>query len=382
MEKLVTIHYNEIALKGNNRSEFENRLVQNIYRTIDGEKYQKIEKRESRVLILLDEKSDDSSILEKLKHVFGIEWFALAITCKPEMEEIKKIVHEECEKQAKGKTVKVDAKRSDKSFPLTSMEINKEVGAVLHNSGFKIDVNDPQVMIRIEMMKRQTNIIMNKIKGLGGLPVGSAGKVLCLLSGGIDSPVAAWLMAKRGCIVDFLHVHPFANNDKVKESKIPKIVEIIELYTQRKSKLFILSHDAFYKKTFSLNTRSELVLFRRFILMVANGLAKKHGYLGIVTGDNLAQVASQTLENLAATNEASEVPVYRPLLTYDKGEIIELARKIGTYELSIQEYKDCCSLVSGKNPATKARLDEVKRIEEEIDIKKVVEEAMSEVQET
>lgn len=380
-EKLITIHYNEIALKGNNRNEFIAQLVRNIKTALKNEKYKSIEKKESRVLILLDEESDETHILEKLKTVFGIDWFALAITCNADMEQIKEIVSKGAEKYA-GKTVKVDAKRSDKSFTLKSMEINKEVGAVLHHSGFRIDVNNPQVMVRIEIMKEQANIIFERIEGLGGLPVGSAGKVLCLLSGGIDSPVAAWLMAKRGCTVDFLHVHPFSNNEQVKESKIPKIVHRLEGYFQNKSKLFILSHDAFYKKTFGINTRSELVLFRRFILKVANTLAKKHGYLGVVTGDNLAQVASQTLENMLATNEASELPVYRPVLTYDKDEIINLARKIGSYELSIEEYKDCCSLVARKDPSTKTKIEEVKRLESEIDIEKVVGEAMNEVEES
>ncbi len=379
-EKLITIHYNEIALKGANRPEFEGHLVRNIKIALRSETYEKIGRKEARLLIVLNEKSDETSILGKLKHVFGIDWFALAITCKPDMNEIKEIVSKGSEKYI-GKTIKVDAKRSDKSFPLKSMEINKDVGAVLYNSGFKIDVNNPQVMIRIEIMKNQANIIFERIEGLGGLPVGSAGKVLCLLSGGIDSPVASWLMAKRGCIVDFIHVHPFPTNDQVKESKMPKLTRAIATYTQTEPKLFVLPHDSFYKKTFALNTRSELVLFRRFILKVANELAKKHGYLGIVTGDNLAQVASQTLENMLTTNEASELPVYRPVLTYDKDEIINLARKIGTFELSIQEYRDCCSLVAQKHPSTRTKLEEVKEIETKIEMNKIIEEAMTEVHE-
>lgn len=374
MEKMITVRYGEIAIKGRNRSQFENTLIQNIKNALHGENFSKIEKKEKRLLIFLKPDARIDVIAEKLKNVFGIEWFSIAFSTIRDLEEIKKLVLEQSIIY-KDRTIKVNAKRSDKTFPINSMEINKQVGEVLYNNGFKIDVKKPQLTINIEILRNRANIFFDKIPGLGGLPVGCSGKVLCLLSGGIDSPVASFLMMKRGCEVDFLHVHPLASNDEVKKSKIVKIVEKLRQYSQRRSKLFIVPYTEFYKKTFDISSRdarNELVLFRRFIIKLANKIAMQHGYLGVVTGDSIAQVASQTLENLMATNNISEIPLYRPLLTYDKKEIIEIAEKIGTYMISLEEYRDCCSLVANKHPATKAKLEDIERLEESIGIEEIV----------
>ncbi len=372
-ESLITVHYGELALKGSNRSEFENILISNIKKAISGEGYEKIEKKQLRVLIHLSERSEVENIIKKLKTVFGISWFSYALSCKPDLEEMKDLV---LKNTPKGRTVKVNTKRADKSFPLTSPEINNQIGQVLYNYGFKIDIKNPQTMIHIEILKDRANIFFDKIAGLGGLPVGSTGRVLCLLSGGIDSPVAAWLMLKRGCIVDYLHVHPFSSSEEVKSSKIIELIKKLNEFSQRNSKLFVLPYHELYKKTFEIGDRNELIVFRRFILSLANILAKEQGYLGIVTGDNLAQVASQTLHNLYTTNEASALPVYRPVLTYDKEEIINLAKKIATYELSLKPYRDCCSLVAAKHPATKVKLEDAKEIEEKIEINKIIEKTL------
>src|SRR3989338_1837866 len=374
MGELITVHYGELALKGTNRSEFENILINNIKKALSGESYEKIEKRQLRILIHLNTQSNVDIIIKKLKTIFGIKWFSYAISCKPDITEIKDTVLQHI--QNDGKTIKVQTNRADKSFPSTSMEINKRVGQVLYENKFKIDVKNPEVRISIEILKERANIFFDKIAGLGGLPVGSSGRVLCLLSGGIDSPVAAWLMMKRGCTVDYLHVHPFASSEEVKNSKISELIKKLNEFSQQSSKLFILPYHELYKKTFEIGNRNELVVFRRFVLSIANIIAKEHGYLGIVTGDNLAQVASQTLQNLSTTNEVSTLPVYRPVLTYDKEEIIDIAKKIETYEISIKSYRDCCSLVAAKHPATKVKLEDAKEIEEKIEINKIIEKTM------
>ena len=217
---------------------------------------------------------------------------------------------------------------------------------------------------------------LGKKKGLGGLPVGSSGKVLSMLSGGIDSPVASWLMMKRGCTVDFLHLHAFPTNEKAKKSKMMKLVKQLKKYSPVKMKIYLVPYGKFYEKSFHMSGRTELVVFRRFIFRIAGKIAEKEKHLGFVTGDSVGQVASQTLQNLNVVNKIAEYPVYRPVISYDKNEIVGIAEKIGTYEISIEKYKDCCSLVAEKHPATKAKMRFVEIEEEKIDIEKLVEETM------
>lgn len=385
---LFVIHFGEIALKGNNRPDFEARLVENIRKSLVGEDFEKIFRTESRIILYTNEKSNHARIAEKLQKIFGIEWFAEAYETEADIEKIKKNAWEL--RNNVRETVKVDANRSDKRFPMNSMEINKLVGEVFHESGkYKIDVKNPETVIGIEILNKTALIYFNKIRGVGGLPVGCTGKVVCLLSGGIDSPVAAWMMMKRGCIVEFVHAYAQANVDEVKNSKMANLIAVLKQYNcGSKMKLHAIPYSAFYGASFSMPHKKELVLFRRFLLKVANRIAKQSSAqkgageaLGIVTGDNLAQVASQTLENLHATDEASELPVYRPVIGFDKKEIIEMAKRIGTYDLSIQEYKDCCSLVAAKHPSTKMKLEDAKKIEKECGMEKIVEETMGKVEE-
>jgi thiamine biosynthesis protein ThiI len=373
--QIINVHYGEIALKGKNRGQFERTLINNIKKTLENEHYESLEKKATRIIIKLSNKSDLDSIIAKLKKVFGIKWFSVAFTVERDIELLKKSVLNIAEAY-RGKSIQIETKRADKSFPLTSIEVSKIVGAELKNAGFQITFDKPDATILIEILDDEILVSSEKLRGLGGLPVGTSGKVLSLLSGGIDSPVAAWLMMKRGCCVDFLHVHPYQYNEIVKKSKIVKLIEKLKEYAPIKMRLYIAPYAELYKKTFYIPSRNELVVFRRFLKMLAERIATEHGYLGIVTGDSLAQVASQTLDNLYVTSSMSTIPFYRPLIGYDKDEIIELAKKIGTYEISIEEYKDCCSLVATRHPATKTKLDEIKKIEEEIDIENIVENTM------
>jgi len=378
--KVININYSEIVIKGRNRSEFERKLIENIQTALKKESYEKISKKETRILIFLNEKSNIEKISEKLKKIFGIRWFSFAHIVEKDVDQIEKIVVEESLKRYKGKTIKLETKRADKSFPMTSMELSKKIGQEMEKKGLKVDLENPDIRLYIAILHKDALVSVKRIEGIGGLPVGTAGKVLCLFSGGIDSPVAAWLMMKRGCDIDFIHFHPFPSNEKVKDSKIVKLLKELQDYSPEKFKLFIVPHKQFFRKTPEILRKYELVVFRRFIIKVANEIAKKENYKALVTGDNLAQVASQTLENLSTTNEASEIPIFRPLLTYDKEEIIHLARKIGTYRTSLEEYKDCCSLVAVKSPATKSKLEKAKTIEEKIKIDEVVEKTLKEIE--
>jgi len=371
VERIFNIHFGEIALKGKNRRIFEQKLIDNIKSATGSKKIKSVHGR----LLLYPENKDSEGIAKALEKTFGIEWFSESFYTGNSLEELSDVIIKGC-KNLKESAIKLETKRSDKTYPLTSPEINQKVGLTLEKSGFKVDLKNPQKIIYIEILKDSAVISTDKKRGLGGLPVGSSGRVLSLLSGGIDSPVASWLMMKRGCTVDFLHLHAFPTNEKAMESKIIPLVKKLKEYHPPKIKLFLVPYGAFYEKSFEISPKNELVVFRRFILHIANRLAEKNGYLGFVTGDSIGQVASQTIENLYTTNEAADYPVYRPLIGYDKKEIIDLAERIGTYQISIEKYKDCCSLVAEKHPSTKVKLETARMIEKNIRIEEVVDKAI------
>ncbi|MEM4165845.1 MAG: tRNA uracil 4-sulfurtransferase ThiI [Candidatus Bilamarchaeaceae archaeon] len=372
---LVVVHYSEIALKGQNRVIFEKALLNNILKKINGIPYEKIEKKATRFFIRLKEKDNADLVCEKLIKVFGVKWFSPAISVEKEINKIENEVKKIAE-QYKNKKIKIETKRVDKKFPLTSLEISKRVAKTLEKNGFYTELKNPDVKIIIEILEDEAIIAYKKIEGEGGLPVGTTGKVLCLFSGGIDSPVAAWLMMRRGCHVDLLHIHTMPNDEKIKDSKINKIRNVLEEYSNEKILLYLAPYDEFYATSSVFPQKEEAVMFRRFIVMLANKIADREGYLGLVMGDNLAQVASQTLNNIAVVDEVSKIPIYRPLLTMSKEEIIKLAQKIGTYELSIEKYKDCCSLIAHKHPTTRANKKRIEKAEKKARMEVIVEKTL------
>lgn len=376
MKDIISIQYGEIALKGQNRREFVGALVKNIKRALNGVDFEKVSAANSRIVIQLNEKSDVKEITIRLRRVFGIEWFSIARECEKDMGTIRAEVLDYLSKNRVAGPIKVEARRSDKSFPLKSNEISREIGRAIDSNGYETDLENQKTTILISIGQKSAVITFGRISGFGGLPVGSAGKVICLLSGGIDSPVAAIQMMKRGCIIDILHFYQFPEHKQVMESKIAEIIGVLRTYGFN-GNIYLAPYSEFYKATFAdIPPRKELVVFRRFIIKLANRLAKESRAIGIATGDNLAQVASQTLENLYVTNEAAEMPVYRPLVCYNKMEIIKLAIEYGTYDTSIKEYKDCCSLVAARHPETKTKLEEIKELEKKVDIDGIVEKTM------
>ncbi len=374
VERVYNIHVGEIALKGKNRRFFENRLVENIRASTGCKNIKGMRGR----FVLHPGKTADEKIEAGLSKTFGIEWFSESLKTGNSTDEITEAIKKNAGGLA-GKRIKLDTKRAYKGYPLTSVEINRKVGMELEKSGFTVDLENPEEWIYVEILGDSALVSFGRTKGLGGLPVGSSGRVLSLLSGGIDSPVASWLMMKRGCSVDFLHLHAFPANEKAEKSKIVRIAEKLKEFSPPKIRLFLVPYGEFYEKSFEMKSKSELVVFRRFILRIANRIAEKEGHLGFVTGDSMGQVASQTLENLYVVSEASDYPVYRPLVGHDKQEIVDLSKRIGTYDVSIEEYRDCCSLVAERHPATKAKPDAVRKDEEKVNIEKIVDKTMDRI---
>ena len=373
---IALIHYGEIGLKGKNRKYFEDVLASNVRKALG--KNAKALVRQKR--IFAEGSFTRGEAAEQLGKVSGIEWFAVAEECTPTLEGIWGCLEKGLGK-VKGKKFAVRSKRSDKDFPMGSMELDAKLGEmVLGEIDAKVNLKNPEITIYVEIMREKALVFFEKVKGQGGLPVGVGGKVLCLMSGGIDSPLAAQMMMRRGCEVDYLHIHPFEKNEKVRGSKIEKLVRILDAFQQREGKLIVVPYAGFYARTGRVERKYELVLFRRYLYKLAERIALEKGYLGIVSGDSLGQVASQTIENIGAAQHGLEIPVFRPLVSMGKMDIVAAAEKIGTYVESIKEYQDCCSLVSVKSPVTKARKETVDKYYEEMGIGELLRESMGEME--
>ncbi|MEM2929276.1 MAG: tRNA uracil 4-sulfurtransferase ThiI [Thermoproteota archaeon] len=371
MKRVCVIHYSEIGLKGRNRPFFEKMLVENVKRLLKDVAEVKVKRIQGRLVLPLNG-ADLQRIEESLMKVFGISWFTFATVAEPSIDSIGRVVIEEASRAVKaGEPVKVEVKRADKKFPATSLELSRTLGRMLiEKLGVSISLKNPSKKIHVEVLSREAYVFTEKIRGPGGLPVGSSGRVLSLLSGGIDSPIASYLMMKRGCEVSYLHFHPFHDNAEAENSKIMEIVRRLLPYSGETTVTFVPSYE-FQIATVNIPVKYDLVLFRRFMFRVAERIAEAEGARALVTGESLAQVASQTLENIVAISSGLRIPVFRPLIAFDKEEIVNMAKKIGTYELSIKPYKDCCSIIA-KHPETKAKLEAVEKLEKQIDIDSIV----------
>jgi tRNA uracil 4-sulfurtransferase len=375
----IVIHYNEIALKGKNRVFFEQKLKENIKRALRGLGVKKINRTESRILVEI-EKDNMSEALERLGDVFGASSFSPALAVENDLKEMEKGALSMAQ-MAAGKTFKIETKRSYKQFPLESMEISREIGGyILKKTGLKVDVKNPDITVRLEVLKDKTFIYSQKIKGAGGLPLGTSGKMLVLISGGIDSPVASYLMMKRGADLDFIHFHSYPFTDK---ASIEKAEELIKILNRNKNggRLYLAPIIDFQKEVVkNSDPKYRIILYRRLMYKVAEMLAMKLGGKALVSGDNLGQVASQTIENLAVVGHDIAIPIMRPLIGFDKEEIVALAKKIGTYEVSIEHHDDCCSIFAPKNPATKSRLNDIMEEEKKIQMSRWVEQVLQTVE--
>jgi len=385
----IICHYAEIGLKGKNRKFFEEKLIENIKKVLPRNSYKKVKRISGRILIGLG----DCPSRQVLKNVFGIAYFSFAVACEQEIEAIKKkaveilrnkTVTNRCDRikllqlsekqRLHFKTFKVETQRSKKDFPLNSQQISEQVGAeVLKKLKKKVDLTNPDITCFIEIVENYAFLYLEKIPGPGGLPVNVSGKAISLLSGGIDSPVAAFYGMRRGVKIIFLHFYTQTQNsiDKTK-----KILRILNKY-QFSSKLYLVPFLNIQKEIFQkTNPEYGCISCRRFMFRIAEILAEKEKAEALITGENIGQVASQTLANIRATEEATNLPVLRPLIGMDKKDIIDKAKEIGTFDISILAEEFYCHGFLAKHPETKANLKKVKEEEKKLDVEKLIKEAV------
>ncbi len=375
------IHYGELALKGGNRPQFEKQLSYNIRAALRDLGTAATQRFYGYIVLTMPDDIPQAEVESRLARVFGIAYFAPATVVPAEFEAIA----EAALRLAQGvitaeTTFKVHARRGDKQFPYTSPEINREIGArIVDLTHAPVKMHQPDVTLNIQVYRDAAYLFIKRLPGAGGLPVGVSGRVLSLFSGGIDSPVASMMMQRRGCTLQFLHFH-LLPPDAARNSKIVSLARAVLAVTRFSAPLYLASAAPFEAAMATVNTRLATVLFRRLMMRVASRLAERNRCLALVTGDSVGQVASQTLPNMGVIERATEWPILRPLVGMDKEEIIKLARHYGTYELSIQEYRDPCSLHANR-PATHARLSQVLELESQLDMDALVEETLATVDE-
>lgn len=380
--EIILIKIGEIALKGLNRRMFEDVLKKNIKRKLKKIGDFKIKYAQSTMYIVpKDEDADIEKAVEALKKVFGISAFAKAIEAKKDIDDINQKTVEYLKEELSGcKTFKVEAKRSDKSFMMKSPEICAVCGAnILENfKNLAVDVHNPDVVVTVEIRDFGAYIRGSKIKGAGGLPVGTGGKSTILISGGIDSPVAAWMMAKRGVKLNAVH---FASPPYTSQRALKKVVDLLEKiapYTGA-MKMYCVEFTRIQEKIQECCPEELFtIIMRRLMMTIAEKIAIKTESKALITGESLGQVASQTIDAMVCTDQAVSMPVFRPLIGMDKEEIVSISRQIDTFELSIQPYEDCCTVFTPKHPKLKPVLKYVKRAQEEVDWSELIEQAIDE----
>jgi len=375
----IVVHYSEIGLKGKNRPFFQRVLQEQIQRNIPASC--SISLKHQRFFVKCNEASDYKGVLSGLNYVFGIAWFAPAYQVESDIKKIETFIKTHG-KQILGaaKTFRISASRADKSFLKTSEEIDIILGQkVVDTFGLKVDLKHPDSEVFVNILPRFSLVYTDIHQGIRGLPVGSSGKVLSLFSGGIDSPVASWLMMRRGCKLSYLHFHAFRSVKEIEDSKIDTLFQILASYGG-KSTVYFVPFSEFHARILNLNPRYELLLFRRFIVKFAETFAQKKAYGALVMGDSVGQVASQTLPYIGLTDRDVVLPILRPLISSTKEEIIALAKKIGTYEPSIKEYKDCCSIVSA-HPTLNPKKRILEELEKKLDLPGLIESTFQNIEE-
>ncbi len=368
------IKYAEIGTKGKNRFMFEDALIKQIrfaLREVDGSF--EVTKESGRIYVTAEGDYDYEDTIEALKRVFGIADICPMVQIDDrDYENLKKHVVEYMDKvyPDKNLTFKVVARRGDKRYPVSSDQINRDMGEAILEAfpQMRVDVHNPDVLLRVEI-RQKVNIFSLMIPGPGGMPVGTNGKAMLLLSGGIDSPVAGYMIAKRGVKIDAVYFHaPPYTSDRAKQ-KVVDLAKLVARYSGPMD-LHVVNFTDIQLYIYEKCPHEELtIIMRRYMMRIAQAIAEKNGAIGLITGESIGQVASQTLQSLAATNEVCTMPVYRPVIGFDKQEIVDVSEKIGTYETSIQPFEDCCTIFVAKHPVTKPNINVIRNSERHLEEK-------------
>ncbi len=355
----VVVHYQEVALKGKNRPWFISRLVANLRAAVADLDVRSVRPLVGRIELTLGPTAKYDEVRDRIQHVFGVANCSRAGRSGRSLDEMAQAILADA-RDLEPESFRVSVRRADKRYPLRSPEVEREVGGRIKQArGWKVNLDNPALTVGIEILNDHAFYFFGKDKGPGGLPTGSGGRVACLLSGGIDSPVATWRMMKRGCQALLVHFHSYPFLSRASQEKARELAALLTRY-QLHSRLFLVAFGEIQRQVvLSVPAALRVVVYRRLMLRIAERIAKDQGAGALVTGEVIGQVASQTLENMSVIGSVASLPVLRPLVGMDKEEIVAQAERIGTYEISIVPDQDCCQLFTPKHPATRARLDEV-----------------------
>ena len=372
LRPVLLVHYHELGLKRGNRPLFLRHLARNLRRATSDLGPLSLRQVSGRLLLELDEHPDPAGVRDRVRRVCGVASAALAYRVVSTVDAMKAVIAELVE----GRTFasfRISARRAFKTYPLTSVELNRELGAfVLGRVTSRVDLRRPELEIHVEVMPAETFVYVDPEPGPGGLPVGASGTVAALLSGGIDSPVAAWRMMKRGCRVVFVHFHSVPYLPPTSQAKARALVERLTQWQYDSTLLLVPFGEIQREVVLTVPPPARVVIYRRLMVRIAEALARKHGAAALTTGESLGQVASQTLSNITRIDEAASMPILRPLIGMDKLEITAEARRLGTFEISIEPDADCCTLFVPKHPATRMSEHEVGAAEARLEIPRLV----------
>lgn len=377
----IVVHYQEIALKGKNRPWFISKLAGNLRRATSDLDVLAVKPLVGRIEMVLGPQATYEQVADRVRRVFGIANFSRASRTALDIEGMAAAINADLG-DIDTPSFRVSVRRADKRFPMSSPEIEREVGGRIKMArGWKVDLSHPALTIRLEIMADKAFYSFGKDRGAGGLPSGSSGKVACLLSGGIDSPVAAWRMMKRGCTVQLVHFHSYPFLSRTSQEKVRELAQLLSSW-QLSARLFLVAFGEIQRQVvLAVPAPLRVVIYRRLMVRIADRIARAHGAQALVSGEVIGQVASQTLENMSVIASATRLPILRPLVGMDKEEIVDEAKRIGTYDISIVPDEDCCQLFTPKHPATKATLEDVEAAEALLPVEEMVEAASREAPE-
>ncbi len=384
MEKVILVRYAEIHLKGLNRPFFERLLVGRIKQALNPV-HASVEREQGRIFVYGIPEDQIAECTDRLCRVFGIHSVSVACCVEKSWEAIRDAAIREVRyaaETAECLTFKCFARRSDKRFPMTSEQICRELGHELLEAypNLKVDVHHPALPVTVEIRQNNAFVFTGEVLGAGGMPVGSNGKAMLLISGGIDSPVAGYMIAKRGVMLDAVHFYSYPYTSERARDKVIELAKIVSRYAGR-IRLYLVPFTEIQMTIYDRCPSSETtVLMRRLMMKIAERIAASSGSQALITGESIGQVASQTIESLCVTDDAVSMPVFRPLIGFDKEEIVEKAERIGTFETSILPYEDCCTVFVPKHPVTKPKLDKLRESEALVDFEPMIQKAISETE--